>query len=134
MGHYAKVTNGKVTNVIVAEQDFVDNYVDNIPGRWVKTSYNISAGVYYGSDGQPVSNQAEAIAEDEGRQRKNFAGIGFNYDGTGFYPPQNYDSWTLNSTTYLWEAPIAYPDDGNDYTWNESAYQADNTKGWELVE
>lgn len=133
MGHYAKVTNGKVTNVIVAEQDFVDNYVDNIAGRWVKTSYNISAGVYYGSDGQPVANQAEAIAEDEGRQRKNFAGIGFNYDGIGFYPPKNYDSWTLNSSTYLWEAPIAYPDDGNDYTWNESAYQADNTTGWEQV-
>jgi predicted nucleic acid-binding Zn ribbon protein len=121
MGHYAKVTNGKVTNVIVAEQDFVDNYVDNIPGRWVKTSFNIYGGVYYGSNGQAVSNQAEAIAEDEGRQRKNFAAVGFNYDGTGFYEPQPYDSWTLNSSTYQWEAPAAYPDDGNIYEWNEEA-------------
>lgn len=134
MGHFAKVTNGKVTNVIVAEQDFVDSYIDHQPGKWVKTSFNIHAGVYYGTDGQAVSNQAEAIAEDEGRQRKNFAAVGFNYDGTGFYPPQPYDSWTLNSSTYLWEAPVAYPDDGNDYVWNESAYQADNTTGWELVE
>ena len=127
MGHFAKVTNGKVTNVIVAEQDFIDNYVDNMPGRWVKTSFNIHAGVYYGTDGQAVSNQAEAIAEDEGRQRKNFASIGFNYDGIGFYPPQPYNSWALNSNTYLWEAPVAYPDDGDDYVWNE------NTQTWDSI-
>lgn len=134
MGHYAKVTNGKVTNVLVAEQDFVDSYIDHQPGKWVKTSFNIHAGVYYGNDGQPASNQAEAIAEDEGRQRKNFAGIGFNYDGTGFYEPQPFDSWTLNSTSYVWESPLAYPTDGEAYRWNEAAYQADNTSGWELVE
>jgi hypothetical protein len=128
MGHFAKVTNGKVTNVIVAEQDFIDSYIDNQPGKWVKTSFNIHAGVYYGTDGQPVSNQAEAIAEDEGRQRKNFAAVGFNFDGTGFYEPQPYDSWTLNSSTYLWEAPVAYPDDGNDYEWNEEA------QTWDTVE
>ena len=134
MGHYAKVTNGKVTNVLVAEQDFIDSYIDHVAGKWVKTSFNIHAGVYYGTDGQPVSNQAEAIAEDEGRQRKNFAGIGFNYDGTGFYESQPFDSWTLNSTSYVWEAPLAYPTDGEAYRWNEAAYRADNTTGWELVE
>lgn len=104
MGHYAKVNNGVVTQVIVAEQNFIDSYVDNKPGRWVKTSFNIIEGVYYGADGQPVSNQAEAISEDEGRQRKNFAGIGYCYDGVGFYPPKpETGNWTLNTTTYSWE-------------------------------
>ena len=65
--------------------------------------------------------------------RKNYAGIGFHYDGTGFYEPQPYSSWTLNETTYYWEAPLTYPTDGLQYEWDEDAYQADNTTGWVLV-
>jgi len=57
-----------------------------------------------------------------GNFRKNFAGIGFTYDEDrdAFIEPKPYDSWVLNETTCLWEAPVAYPDDDNDYTWNES--------------
>ncbi len=134
MAHYAKVSQGVVTKVIVAEPDFFDTFVDDSPGRWIKTSYNMRGGVYYDT----VTNQAavdQSVVEgDEARQRKNFAGIGYKYDGTGFYEPQPFDSWTLNSTSYIWEPPLAYPTDGEAYRWNEAAYQANNTSGWELVE
>ena len=134
MTHYAKVSQGVVTKVIVAEPEFFDTFVDDSPGRWIETSYNVRGGVYYDpSTGQAAEDQS-VVNDAEGRQRKNFAGVGYKYDGTGFYPPQPYNSWTLNSSTYLWEAPVAYPDDGNDYEWNESAYQADNTAGWELID
>jgi hypothetical protein len=61
------------------------------------------------------------------------AGIGYSYDEPNFYPPQPFNSWTLNTDTYTWESPLDYPTDGEVYTWNESAYQADNTTGWEQV-
>ena len=128
MAHYAKVSQGVVTKVIVAEPEFFDTFVDDSPGRWIKTSYNVRGGVYYDpSTGQAVADQS-IINGDEARERKNYAGVGYKYDGTGFYPPQPYDSWTLNSSTYLWEAPVAYPDDGNDYEWNEE------TQTWDAVE
>jgi hypothetical protein len=133
MAHYAKVKDGIVLKVLVAEADFINNMVETEPGIWVKTSYNMKGGKYYDpSTGQEAADQS-VITGDEARERKNFAGIGYHYDGTGFYEPKPFDSWTFNSTTYLWEAPIAYPDDGNNYTWNESAYQVDNTQGWEQV-
>ena len=95
-----------------------------------QTSYNTKGGVHYDTvTGEPSSDQSKAL-------RKNYAGIGYTYDESkdAFIPPQPYASWTLNETSCLWEAPIAYPDDGSNYVWNESAYQADNTAGWELVE
>jgi len=131
MAHYAKVKDGIVTDVIVAEAEFFDTFVDNTPGTWVKTSYNMRGGVYH-IDGEPAEDQS-VIDGDEARERKNFAGIGFNYDGIGFYQQKPYNSWTLNNTTYFWEAPLDYPDDGNEYMWDEDAYQADNTTGWVLV-
>lgn len=105
MAHFAKVQDGIVTSVIVAEQEFIDNLVDIEAGRWIQTSYNTRGGKHL-DGGTPL--------------RKNFAGIGYHYDGTGFYEPQPYDSWTLNKTTYLWEAPKDYPDDGKVYMWDES--------------
>jgi hypothetical protein len=113
MAHYAKVLDGKVIKVIVAEEDFFNTFVDDSAGEWVQTSYN-TLGNQHKLGGTPL--------------RKNFAGVGFHYDGTGFYEPKPYNSWTLNNTTYLWEAPLTKPD-GN-YIWDEDAYQADNTKGW----
>ena len=98
MAHYAKVENGIVTQVIVAEADFFTTFVDSSPGEWVQTSYNTRGGVHYGADGQP----------DNGEQiRYNFAGIGYNYDfqANAFYAPQPDSTWTLNTTTYLWEKP-----------------------------
>ena len=129
MAHYAKVLDGKVINVIVAEADFFNTFIDDTAGTWIQTSYNTRGGVHYEPNSHtPSSDQSKAL-------RKNYAGIGFIYDKDkdAFYEPQPYASWTLNSTTYYWEPPVTYPSDGKDYIWNESVYQADNTKGWVSV-
>jgi len=112
MAHYAKVKNGIVTKVIVAEQDFIDNYKDNEAGAWVQTSYNTYGGQHK-LGGTPL--------------RKNFATIGYVYDKLkdAFYAPQPFPSWALNEETCLWEAPVALPDTENKYNWNESIQQWD---------
>jgi len=130
MAHFAKVVDGIVTKVIVAEPEFFNTFVDDSPGRWVKTSYNMRGGVYYDpATNQPVEDQS-VINEDESRQRKNYAGVGYTYDATrdAFIPPKPYNSWVLNEDTCLWEAPVAYPDDGNNYEWDEQ------TTDWVLAE
>ena len=106
MSHFAKVTDGKVTQVIVAEKEFFDTFVDSSPGTWIQTSYNTHGNQH--PNGTPL--------------RGNYAGIGYTYDSVNdvFYAPQPYPSWTLNNTTWLWEAPVAYPTDGKQYKWNES--------------
>jgi len=121
MSHYAKVKDGIVEQVIVAEPEFFANFVDTSPGQWIKTSYNMCGGVYYDpSTNQPAEDQS-VIDGDEARQRKNYAGIGFtcDRDRDAFIPPQPYASWTLNEETCLWEAPEPYPTDGEEYTWDE---------------
>jgi hypothetical protein len=105
MAHFAKVLNGKVTQVIVAEPEFFKSFVDSSPGEWLQTSYNT------------VGNQ-----HPEGKPfRANFAGIGFTYDRENdvFYAPQPYPSWVLNKTTWLWESPTPYPTDKKIYQWDE---------------
>ena len=111
MAHYAKVTDGIVEQVIVAEQSFIDTQ----EGTWVQTSYNTHGGVHT-NGGTPL--------------RKNYAGIGYTYDATrdAFYAPQPYPSWTLNDDSCLWEAPTAMPNHGNSYTWNEE------TTSWDEIE
>ena len=111
MAHFAKVSNGVVTKVIVAEQEFVDTYQDGEPGVWIQTSYNTRGGVHI-LGGTPL--------------RKNYAGVGFIYDRhkDAFYEPQPYPSWTLNTTTCLWEPPVAYPSNDKSYEWDET------TKSW----
>lgn len=66
-----------------------------------------------------------------GNIRKNYAGIGYKYDSTrdAFIAPQPYDSWTLNETTCIWEPPVAYPNDGNLYNWNEDNQQWTYVRG-----
>ena len=105
MRHFAKVLDGKVLQVIVAEQDFFDTFVDSTPGQWIQTSYNTYGNQH--PENRPL--------------RGNYAGIGFIYDATHdvFYQPQPYASWTLNHTTWLWEPPTPYPTDGKFYEWNE---------------
>jgi hypothetical protein len=127
MAHYAKVKDGVVTQVIVAEADFFDTFVDSEPGEWIQTSYNTRGGQHY----DPETGEVD----DGTPLRKNYAGIGFTYDRDrdAFIPPQPFASWTLNDDSCLWECPIAYPDDGAMYIWDEDAYQADNTTGWVLV-
>ena len=121
MAHFAKVVDGTVTQVIVAEPEFFDTFVDSSPGQWIQTSYNTRGGVHYSPEtGEP---------DDGVALRKNYAGIGFTYDAAkdAFIPPQPYASWTLNEETCLWEAPVAYPDDGQMYEWNEE------TTSWDVV-
>ena len=105
MAHFAKVVDGIVSTVIVAEPEFFDTFVDDSPGRWVQTSYNTKGGQH--PENRPL--------------RKNYAGIGFTYDlvRDAFIPPQPFASWTLNEYTCLWNSPVAYPDDGETYEWNE---------------
>jgi hypothetical protein len=112
MSHFAKCLDGKVIQVIVAEPEFFDTFVDSSPGQWIQTSYNTRGGVHYGPDGQPDGGVA---------LRSNYAGIGYTYDATHdvFYAPQPYASWTLNQTTWLWEPPVTYPDDGKLHRWDE---------------
>lgn len=107
MGHFAKVINGIVTQVIVAEPEFFDTFIDSSPGRWVQTSYNTKGGVHL-EGGTPL--------------RKNYAGVGFVYDDTrdAFIPPKPYPLWILNEDTCLWEPPIERPNDGKHYNWDES--------------
>jgi len=84
MGHFAKVVDGKVTQVIVAEKEFFDTFVDSSPGQWLRTSYNMRGGIHYEPDSDtPRADQSQAL-------RKNYAGIGFTYDPVrdAFIPPK----------------------------------------------
>jgi len=110
MSHFAKVVDGKVTEVIVAEQDFINN----LDGTWLQTSYNTHGNQH--PEGRPL--------------RGNYAGIGYNYDATNdvFYAPQQYPSWILNTSNWTWEPPTPRPTDGKQYKWNESI------TNWQSVE
>lgn len=114
MGHYAKVVDGKVTQVIVAEADFFQTFVDSSPGVWIQTSYNTRGNVHYIPNTDTPSGQPAL--------RGNYAGIGYTYDSVNdvFYSPQPYASWTLDESTWTWTAPVAYPADGKLYRWDES--------------
>jgi len=105
MAYYAKVNNGIVEKVIVAEASFFDTFIDDSPGKWIETSIN-------------------------GSVRKNYAGIGDTYDLTkdAFIAPQPYASWTLDESTCQWEPPVAEPDDGKKYKWDE------DTTNWTEIE
>ena len=107
MSHFAKVLDGKVTQVIVAEPDFFNTFVDTSPGAWIQTSYN-THGNQHTNGGTPL--------------RGNYAGIGYTYDTQNdvFYAPKPFASWILNETTWLWEAPVAMPNDDKKYQWDET--------------
>ena len=97
MAHFAKVNNGIVEQVIVADLEFFQTFVDSSPGEWIQTSYN-------------------------GNIRKNYAGIGYTYDSgrDAFIPPKPYPSWTLVEETCQWTAPVAMPTDDKMYQWDEA--------------
>jgi hypothetical protein len=107
MAHFAKVLNSIVQQVIVAEPDFFNTFVDSSPGEWIQTSYNTRGGQHT-NGGTPL--------------RKNYAGIGFSYDRQkdAFIPPKPFESWNLNEDTCLWEAPTPYPQDDKNYIWDET--------------
>jgi hypothetical protein len=105
MAHWAKVVDGIVTQVNVVEDEFLQANPDRYTGTWIKTSYNTIGGVHT-LGGEPL--------------HKNYAGIGYNWDGIGFAAPQPFPSWTLNPDTYQWEAPTPAPTDGKRYEWDEA--------------
>jgi len=102
MAHFAKVVDGIVDQVIVA--DTAEWCEANLGGTWVQTSYNTYANQH--PEGRPL--------------HKNYAGIGYTWDGIGFSAPRPFESWTLNLDTYIWEAPTPMPTDGKLYTWDEA--------------
>jgi len=124
MAHFAKLGIGNIVervevvhnDIATTEQagvDFLNNlYKTN--DVWKQTSYNTFGGVHK-LGGTPF--------------RKNYAGIGFQYDQTrdAFIPPKPFNSWVLNEDTCNWEAPVAYPNDGQRYTWNEE------NQSWDLI-
>ena len=114
MSHFAKIEDGIVTTVIVAEQEFIDT----MDGQWVQTSYNTRGGIHYA----PNSNDPDGGVA----LRKNYASIGYIYDSgrDAFISPKNFNSWTLDEATCTWEPPIPQPE-GN-YIWNEE------TQSWNL--
>jgi hypothetical protein len=103
MSHFAKIENGMVTQVIVAEQDVIDSGLFGT--GWMQTSYNTHGGQH--PEGRPL--------------RKNYAGVGYTYDSNrdAFIPPKIFPSWLLNEDTCLWDAPTSMPTDGKMYEWDE---------------
>ena len=125
MAHFAKLKVGNIVekveivsnDIATTEQagvEFLQNLY-NDRAVWKQTSYNTSGGVHK-LGGTPF--------------RKNYAAKGFTYDQKkdAFIPPQPFNSWTLNETTCLWEAPVAKPTDGQQYDWNE------DNQTWDLIE
>ena len=125
MAHFAKIGKGsKVEKVIVVSNNDAPNeqagvdFIHNLykeKDLWKQTSYNTHGGVHK-LGGTPF--------------RKNYATVGGTYDQTrdAFIPPKPFNSWTLNETTCRWEAPVAYPTDGQEYSWNEA------NQTWDLIE
>ena len=153
MAHFAKIgINSKVMAVHVLNNDDMknaDGNEDETVGQqrlqdihgwpaqmWIQTSYNTRGNKYYNADGSE-GDQSKKL-------RGNYAGIGYTWDEDNqiFWAPQPHASWTKNNSTASWQAPITYPsvttytaDDSSTKTWligwNETAYQANNSKGWE---
>lgn len=116
MAHFAKIDDTYIVQeVIVVNNNVVNNlpfpeseplgveFCKSLYGQdtnWAQTSYNASF-------------------------RYNYAGIGYSFDPAAlpngaFIPPKPYPSWLLNTTTYQWEAPVPYPNDGKNYVWDEA--------------
>jgi hypothetical protein len=121
MAYFAEIDkNHLVVRILVIDNslehrgpEFLSNEL-NLGGTWIQTSFNTIAGIHY-TDGIPSEDQTKAL-------RGNYAGIGFTYDPDldAFLPPKPFDSWTLDEITYQWTAPVDYPDDGQNYQWDDS--------------
>ena len=117
MAHFCKIGKGSevervetISNDVAPTEQAGVNFLNNLYGTndiWKQTSYNTRGGEHL-TGGTPF--------------RKNYGGVGFKYDQIrdAFIPPKPFESWTLNETTCLWEAPVVKPDDGQSYDWNET--------------
>lgn len=117
MSNFAQIDeNNVVQQVLVIDQAEIDTGNWGDPASWLQTSYNTRGGVYYTPNtNTPDPDQSKAF-------RKNFAGVGYAWDGVGFIPQKPYPSWSMNSFSYLWEAPIPMPEPNNPpaYLWDEA--------------
>jgi len=119
LAHFAKLDENNVVTFVTVGRQEDDGKEADLCARtgdvYKQTSYNTHGGVH-ALGGTPL--------------RKNYAGIGYTYDAgrDAFIPPKPYASWVLNETTCLWDAPVAYPDDGKRYSWDEA------TTSWVEVE
>ena len=115
MAHFAKLDNNNIVIFVTVGRDEDNGKEDELTARtgdvYRQTSYNTFGGVHtFGAT--PF--------------RKNYAGIGYTYDSQrdAFIPPKPFNSWVLNETTCLWDAPVSMPTDNKMYTWDE------NTINW----
>ena len=118
MSHFAQIDeNNIVTRVLVIEQDVVDTGLFGEPSSFILTSYNTHGGIHT-LGGTPL--------------RKNYAGTGYTYDRgrDAFIPPKTYNSWVLNESTCLWEAPVPLPSDAGTGTPPKSYIWDENTVNW----
>jgi len=114
MAHFAEINSDNVVQrVLVIDQETLNTGAWGSPDNWIQTSYNTRGGVHYG----PNSN----TPDDGVALRKNYAGVGYTYDKTrdAFIAPKPYPSWTFVEESCLWKAPVAYPDGGKRYSWDE---------------
>jgi len=117
MAHFEKLDESNLVVFVTVGRQEDDGKEAELTARtgdvYKQTSYNTRGGVHY-TDGEPSADQSKAL-------RFNYAGIGFSYDADrdAFIPPKPFDSWVLDETTCLWVAPIDYPADGGEYTWDE---------------
>lgn len=128
MSHFAKLDGLGVVVYVTVGRDEDDGKELELCARtgdtYRQTSYNTRGGIHYDpATGEPSADQSKAF-------RKNYAGIGYRYDidRDAFIPPKPYPSWILNEQTCLWEPPVAMPDDGKLYQWDEA------TTSWSLNE
>ena len=112
MAHFAKVVDGLVVDIIVAEQEFIDTLPD--ANAWVQTSYNTRGGVHY----DPITLEPDGLPA----LRMNYAAVGGAYDAErdAFVEPKPYPSWVLDEATLLWHAPVPRPSEDAQYIWDES--------------
>ena len=119
MAHFARLDENNIVTFVTVGRQEDDGKEADLCARtgdvYKQTSYNTHGGVH-ALGGTPL--------------RKNYAGIGYTYDAgrDAFIPPKPYASWVLNEGTCLWDAPVAYPDDGKRYSWDEA------TTSWVEVE
>lgn len=125
MAHFAKLDQNNVVIFVTVGRDEDNGKEDQLTARtgdvYKQTSYNTRGGVYYDpTTNQPGTDQTKAF-------RKNYAGLGYtyDYDRDAFIPPKPFNSWVLNETSCLWEAPVPMPTDGKRYTWNEETVSWD---------
>ena len=144
MGHFAEINSDNIVlRVIVADKESIDSGDAGDPSNWIQTSYNTRGGKHYPmittiDENRKILDEDGNVEDEEDQKvytpsttsdgdglRKNYAGVGHTYDATrdAFYAPQPFASWTLDDDTCIWNAPVAYPDDGKIYDWDE-----DNTQ------